>query len=118
VGTKKNELQQVWMAIFQNQLILRSCSSYLIFGLKNNPLKGRDYLTIVIRDSKEVVICEVSKNGEADGVWTTTPSIILVAKEYIKHDIWGNILIENIGKEKFNTMCDSNEMLPYLIQNR
>jgi HTH-type transcriptional regulator, sugar sensing transcriptional regulator len=75
-------------------------------------------LNIVIGDSREVVICEVGENGEADGVWTTTPSIILVAKEYIKHDIWGNILIDTIGKEKFNNMCDSNAMLSYLIQNR
>jgi len=75
-------------------------------------------LTIVIGDSKEVVICEVGENGETDGVWTTTPSIILVAKEYIKHDIWGKILIDAIGKETFNAMCDSNEMLSYLIQNR
>lgn len=75
-------------------------------------------LTIVIGDSKEVIICEVGENGEADGVWTTTPCIILVAKEYIKHDIWGNILINTIGKEKFNTICDSNEILSYLIKNR
>ena len=75
-------------------------------------------LNIVIGDSKELVICEVDENGEATGVWTTTPSIILVAKEYIKHDIWGNILIDAIGKERFNNMCDNNEMLSYLIRNR
>jgi len=95
-------------------------SSYYInldsCGISSQARLGKR-LTIVIGDSKEVVICEIGKNGETDGVWTTTPSIILVAKEYIKHDIWGNILIDTIGKEKFNAMCDSNEMLSYLIEN-
>ncbi|CUH95265.1 hypothetical protein P22_1335 [Propionispora sp. 2/2-37] len=75
-------------------------------------------LNIVIGDSREVVICEAGGHGTAEGVWTTTPSIILVAKEYIKHDIWGNLLINVIGEEKFNRLCESNEMLSYLIQNR
>ena len=99
-------------------------SSYYInldsCGISSQARLGKR-LTIVIGDSKEVVICEFCEfceNGKTDGVWTTTPSIILVAKEYIKHDIWGKILIDTIGKEKFNTMCDNNEMLSYLIDNR
>ncbi|VBB09524.1 sugar-specific transcriptional regulator trmb [Lucifera butyrica] len=75
-------------------------------------------LNIIIGDSKEVVICEMGENGKAEGVWTTTPSIILVAKEYIKHDIWGNVLIDIIGKERFNSLCENNEMLSYLIRTR
>lgn len=77
-----------------------------------------DRLNIVIGDSNEVVICEVGENRKTEGVWTTTPSIILVAKEYIKHDIWGNVLIDVIGKEKFSSLCDNNELLSYLIRNR
>lgn len=75
-------------------------------------------LNIAVGDAKEVVICETSENEKAEGVWTTTPSIVLVAKEYIKHDIWGNILIDIIGKERFSELCNTNEMLSYLIQNR
>lgn len=75
-------------------------------------------LNIIIGDSKEVVIYEVGETGKSEGVWTTTPSIILVAKEYVKHDIWGNILIDAIGKERFNSLCANNEMLSYLIRNR
>lgn len=79
-------------------------------------LGGR--LHIIIGDSREVVICETGKDEKTEGVWTTTPSIILVAKEYIKHDIWGNVLIDCVGEEKFRSLCADNELLAYLIRNR
>jgi sugar-specific transcriptional regulator TrmB len=86
-------------------------------GLSSQARLGKR-LTVVIGDSKEVVICEVDKEGEIEGVWTTTPSIILVAKEYIKHDIWGSILIANLGESRFEELCIENPMLAYLLRNR
>lgn len=76
-------------------------------------------LMVVVGDSKEVVISEIDdKLIEVVGVWTTTPSIVLLAKEYIKHDIWGRVLIDFIGEEKFEKICEDNEMLSYIIKNR
>lgn len=75
-------------------------------------------LTVVVSDSKEVVISEIGEADETVGVWTTTPGIVLVAKEYIKHDIWGRILVDAVGEARFKQMCDTNELLSYLIKNR
>lgn len=75
-------------------------------------------LNIVVGDSKEVVICEISTDEDTLGIWTTTPCIILTAKEYIKHDIWGKALIDELGEERFGAMCQENKVLSYLIQNR
>lgn len=75
-------------------------------------------LNVIVGDSREVVICETDESGETEGVWTTTPSIVLIAKEYIKHDIWGHVLIDALGEDKFQTMCKENPILSHLIKNR
>lgn len=75
-------------------------------------------LTVVIGDNKEVVISEIDPAGEAVGILTSTPCIVLVAKEYIKHDIWGKYLVEALGQKQFEEMCRTNEILSYLINNR
>lgn len=75
-------------------------------------------LTVIVSDDNEVIIAEMDENGETEGIWTTTPSIVLVAKEYIKHDIWGDILVAELGRERFQELCEQNPLLSYLIKNR
>lgn len=75
-------------------------------------------LTALVSDSREVVIGEICDTGETAGIWTTTLAVILVTKEYIKHDIWGNVLIDTLGETKFQELCEQNELLAYLISNR
>ena len=75
-------------------------------------------LNVIIGDSKDVVICEIDENEEAEGVWTTTPSIVLISKEYIKHDIWGNVQVDTVGHKEFAFLCEKNSLLSYLIKNR
>jgi HTH-type transcriptional regulator, sugar sensing transcriptional regulator len=75
-------------------------------------------LTIAVADSDEVVISEMNESEDTVGIWTAIPGIVLVAKEYIKHDIWGNVLIDTLGEAKFKQLYTENEMLSFLIQNR
>lgn len=75
-------------------------------------------LNVIAGDSREVVICEMDEGGGAEGVWTTTPSIVLVAKEYIKHDIWGSYMVDALGTERFQTLCRDNPVLAQLIKHR
>ncbi|MDR3562728.1 MAG: helix-turn-helix domain-containing protein [Negativicutes bacterium] len=74
-------------------------------------------LTVAVADATEVVIGEIGGEG-GEGIWTTTPAIVLVAKEYVKHDIWGHFLIEALGEEKFAGLCRENSLLSYLIKQR
>lgn len=91
-------------------------------NLETCGLSSRDRLAkrlnVVIGDDQEVVICEVESNGQAEGVWTTTGSIVLVAKEYIKHDMWGHALIEALGESRFRQLCVDSPVLSYLIKKR
>lgn len=75
-------------------------------------------LTVAVIDAREVVISEIDDEAETVGIWTATPEIVLIAKEYIKHDIWGRIIIDTIGDTAFNELCEKNEILSYLIKNR
>lgn len=75
-------------------------------------------LNVIIGDSRELIVCEIDEDGKTEGVWTTTPSIVLVAKEYIKHDIWGNALISALGESKFKQLCVENKVISNLIKNR
>lgn len=95
----------------QNTINLETC------GSSSKKRLGKR-LTVVVGDDREVVIGEVNEKGETVGVWATTPGIVLVAKEYIKHDIWGRVLVETIGIKKFEQMCSENELISYLINNR
>jgi sugar-specific transcriptional regulator TrmB len=75
-------------------------------------------LTVVVGDSREVFIGELGDDGEAEGVWTTTPAVVLVAKEYVRHDIWGHELIGLLGEDRFRAICEGNPLLAFLIKNR
>ena len=74
-------------------------------------------LTAISGDNREVLISETD-GRETLGVWTLNPGIVLMAKEYIRHDIWGRILIDHIGEERFQRLSRENEFLNYLINNR
>jgi sugar-specific transcriptional regulator TrmB len=74
-------------------------------------------LTVLVADSKEVLISEIG-DDETLGAWTFNPGIVLVAKEYIRHDIWGRMLIGVIGEERFQQMCRDDELLNYIINVR
>jgi sugar-specific transcriptional regulator TrmB len=105
-------------AVFGNCSIDSSYCINLESCAESSKARVGSRLSVIVGDSKEVVIGEIVENGEAQGVWTTTPSIVLIAKEYIKHDIWGNVLIKELGEDKFRSLCHENEMLSYIINIR
>lgn len=86
-------------------------------GVSSHKRLGK-HLSVVVGDSNEVVIGEIGDGEETYGIRATTPCIVLVAKEYIKHDIWGHFLIETLGDERFKTLIDNNHILSSIINNR
>jgi sugar-specific transcriptional regulator TrmB len=74
-------------------------------------------LNAAVGDGREVVVAEAGEGG-ARGVWATAPCIVLVAQEYIKHDIWGMALVDALGRERFDGMCREDEVLSWLIRSR
>ncbi len=78
----------------------------------------QSHLTVAVADSREVVISEIRADQETVGIWTDIPGIVLVAKEYIKHDLWGRLLINTLGEERFQRLIGDNDLLSFLIRNR
>jgi sugar-specific transcriptional regulator TrmB len=74
-------------------------------------------LMVIAADSKAVVISSIADADETVGIVTSTPQIVRIAKEYIRHDVWSRILIDEIGEEKFNRLCRQNELMSFLIAN-
>ena len=63
-------------------------------------------LCTVIIDNDQVVVGELAEaKGRSTGVWTSTPALVLVAKEYIKHDMMVNILVNNMEEKQYEDIC-------------
>jgi sugar-specific transcriptional regulator TrmB len=87
-----------------------------ICGISSHRRLGK-HLTVIVADDREVVIGEMDA-GEGVGIWSTTPAIVLVAKEYIKHDMWGCAMLQAMGEEHFSQLIEQNELLNTLIKSR
>lgn len=63
-------------------------------------------LCTVIADNDQVVVGELAEaKSRSTGVWTSTPALVLVAKEYIKHDMMVNILVNNMEQKQYEDIC-------------
>lgn len=83
----------------------------------NVALRAGAKLSTVVCDNSEIVISELADEG-SKGIWTKTPALVLVAKEYIKHDIMVNLLANYVGLEAYRDLCQHNELLQYMRDNR
>lgn len=76
-------------------------------------------LCTVIADSQQVVIGELAgQEQQSTGVWTRTPSLVLVAKEYIRHDMMVNLLVQSMGAAEYDRVCSQSAMISRLQQKR
>ena len=49
-------------------------------------------------DEEKVILCHFHENGDSNAVWTTNKGLILLAKDYIIHDIYTIKVAEKFGK--------------------
>jgi HTH-type transcriptional regulator, sugar sensing transcriptional regulator len=75
-------------------------------------------LMVAARDSTEVLVASVSDRGDSAGIVTDTPQVVLVAKEYVRHDVWGRLLIQELGEDRFRALCRREPILSHLIKER
>lgn len=76
-------------------------------------------LCTVIADSRQVVIGELAEQDrQSTGVWTRTPSLVLVAKEYVRHDMMVNLLVQSMGTAEYDRICGQYAMIGRLQQER
>lgn len=72
-------------------------------------------LCTVIKDDTEVVIGHLLDESRlSTGVWTRTPSLVLVAKEYVRHDMMMNVLIQSMDEQQYKKIYEENDLLKKL----
>jgi len=73
------------------------------------------YLTIAARDGEEVIIAHFSDHSTAWAVKTYDPALVLVATEYIRHDIMIEKVTEQFGSERLDALWRSHPELVYVM---
>ncbi|MFD2351426.1 hypothetical protein ACFSTC_22095 [Nonomuraea ferruginea] len=67
-------------------------------------------LLVVVADREQAVIGGVI-NDDAWGVYTDDPAVVLVAVEYVRHDIAMHLIVEKFAAEDFETFWKSDPAL-------
>ncbi len=76
-------------------------------------LGGR--LTIVVRDREEVVIANFLDNGASWAVKTHDPALVLVATEYVRHDIMIEAITSHFGAAELDKLWRNQPVLKYIV---
>jgi len=76
------------------------------------------HLTIVARDSEEVLIANFSQNTAAWAVKTKDPALVLVATEYLRHDIMYGEITKAFGSEKVDNLWQNNIDLTHIVTGK
>ncbi|KMK78108.1 TrmB family transcriptional regulator [Alkalihalobacillus pseudalcaliphilus] len=76
------------------------------------------HLTIVVRDQKEVVIANFVPDTSAWAIKSTDPALILVALEYIRHDMMYSKLTQEVGPERAASLWKENKDLYRVVTGK
>lgn len=75
-------------------------------------------LTVVVCDNEEVMIAGFSKEMMPVALHTEDPMLVLLAKEYIRHDIMMKVMAEEWGMEHIERIWKGNPDLLYIVTNQ
>ncbi|ALS28649.1 histidine kinase [Paenibacillus sp. 32O-W] len=75
-------------------------------------------LTIVARDGEEVLIANFSDESATWAVKTCDPVLVLVATEYIRHDIMIEAITARLGPEKLDALWRNNPDLVHVMTGK
>lgn len=74
-------------------------------------------LTIVIQDNQEVLVVGFVDGQIPHAIQTAEPMLVLLGKEYIRHDIMMKVVADKLGTDTFNSLWQDSNLLTYIIQN-
>jgi len=61
---------------------------------------GRGF--VLIADSQEVLIGTVSYEGKTEGAWSRNKGFVMIAEDYVKHDVYITKILKRLDKELIN----------------
>lgn len=77
---------------------------------------GGRRLSVLIGDRRETAVAEFTEHGNNEGIWTQNPVIALLATEYVKEDIMGRSLINELGEERYQELRHENLTLAAMLR--
>lgn len=63
---------------------------------------------------RDAVLVGAAENGTTWGVWSDDPAVVLLAGEYVRHDIALQVMVERIGGSELETFWNTDAVLEYL----
>ena len=75
---------------------------------------GGRRLSAVVADGLEAVVAEFRADGSVDAVVTNNPVVSLLAVEYIKEDVMGRLMINEMGEDRYQRLRRSEGMTAML----
>lgn len=70
-------------------------------GMSAQERLGGRRLTVLVVDRKEAVVAELAGGGSSEGIRTENRVMSLLATEYVKDEIMGMTLIDELGEERY-----------------
>lgn len=70
-------------------------------GMSAQERLGGRRLTVLVIDRKEAVVAELTGGGSGEGIRTENRVMSLLATEYVKDEIMGMTLIDELGEERY-----------------
>lgn len=137
--------EEIWLSVWAPQIppiedaVLRKekegvAVTSILFGAPNTTLgytTHHDYmspkvaeertngrLTIVARDNEEVIIANCSPASQGWAIKTQDPALVLVALEYIGHDIIFAALTNEIGEQRVEALWRDNKDLLRVVTGK
>ncbi|MGE8207640.1 TrmB family transcriptional regulator [Heyndrickxia sp. NPDC080065] len=98
------------------QLGLTYHHNYMTPEIVQERMGGR--LSVAARDGEEVVIANFSDTASAWAVKTTDPALVLVAIEYIRHDIMIEEITKEFGPDKLDALWRTNHDLIHVVTGK
>lgn len=74
-------------------------------------------LTILIQDDKEVLMASFKDGHIPQAIQTADPMLILLAKEYIRHDMMLKVVSAKLGNETLDSLWHGDDLLTYIVHN-
>jgi hypothetical protein len=75
-------------------------------------------LTVASQDDDGVLVSEIRSEADTVGLWTRSREIVLIAKEYVRHDIWGRIFLDELGEGGLEHVRERSPLARILLDQR
>ncbi|MCM3782662.1 TrmB family transcriptional regulator [Neobacillus mesonae] len=119
-ATKRQEMQLPIYAILfgpdHMQLGFTTHHNYMSPQVAEERMGGR--LTIIARDNKEVLIANFSPSSSAWAIKSQDPALVLVAMEYIRHDMMFSELVKEVGSDKAEALWRGHKDLYHVVTGK